>query len=200
MFSWEFCEISKNTFFVEHLWWLLLTITLTRGSCKLKGAAWWLDGRFGWAFYCKLNIWFLKIIWLFTISLNFTFKIKQERLLSSKATISPKILSSPFCTFPEEIVNFSWRCLLIVLKTFAESFCWMVSFSPCLSDELAPYWTRFLLELSLGWSCLDSSFSWWIALMHLTLRLTLYLHQKSQVFHYFIFLIAAIIYVVIVIL
>ena len=24
MFSCEFCEISKNTFFIEHLWWLLL--------------------------------------------------------------------------------------------------------------------------------------------------------------------------------
>ena len=24
MFSREFCEISKNTFFIEHLWWLLL--------------------------------------------------------------------------------------------------------------------------------------------------------------------------------
>ena len=24
MFSCEICEISKNTFFIEHLWWLLL--------------------------------------------------------------------------------------------------------------------------------------------------------------------------------
>ena len=24
-FSCEFCEISKNTFFTEHLWWLLVT-------------------------------------------------------------------------------------------------------------------------------------------------------------------------------
>ena len=200
MFSCEFCEISENTSFIEHLWWLLLTITLTRGSCKLKGATCWLDGRFGWAFYCKWNTWFLKIIWLFTSSLNFTFRIEQERPLSSKATMSPKTLSSSFCTFPDKIANFSWRRLLIVLKTLAESFCWMESFSLCLSDELAPYWTRFLLELSLGWSCLDSFFSWWIALMHLTLRLILHLHQKSQVFHYFIFLMAAIIYVVIVIL
>ena len=200
MFSCEFCEISENTSFIEHLWWLLLTITLTRGSCKLKGATCWLDGRFGWAFYCKWNTWFLKIIWLFTSSLNFTFRIEQERPLSSKATMSPKILSSSFCTFPDKIANFSWRRLLIVLKTLAESFCWMESFSLCLSDELAPYWTRFLLELSLGWSCLDCFFSWWIALMHLTLRLILHLHQKSQVFHYFIFLMAAIIYVVIVIL
>ena len=27
VFSCEFCEISKNTFFTEHLWWLLLDIT-----------------------------------------------------------------------------------------------------------------------------------------------------------------------------
>ena len=26
-FSYEFCEISKNTFFTEHLWWLLLNIS-----------------------------------------------------------------------------------------------------------------------------------------------------------------------------
>ena len=26
MFSCEFCEISKNAFFTEHLWWLLLTV------------------------------------------------------------------------------------------------------------------------------------------------------------------------------
>ena len=25
VFSCEFCEISKNTFFIEHLWWLLLS-------------------------------------------------------------------------------------------------------------------------------------------------------------------------------
>ena len=24
MFSCEFCEVFKNTFFIEHLWWLLL--------------------------------------------------------------------------------------------------------------------------------------------------------------------------------
>ena len=24
VFSWEFCEISKTPFFLEHLWWLLL--------------------------------------------------------------------------------------------------------------------------------------------------------------------------------
>ena len=28
MFSCEFCEISKNTFFIEHLWWLLLSILI----------------------------------------------------------------------------------------------------------------------------------------------------------------------------
>ena len=26
VFSCEFCEISKNTFFIEHLWWLLLKV------------------------------------------------------------------------------------------------------------------------------------------------------------------------------
>ena len=26
VFSCEFCEISKNTFFMEHLWWLLLLV------------------------------------------------------------------------------------------------------------------------------------------------------------------------------
>ena len=26
VFSCEFCEIFKNTFFIEHLWWLLLLI------------------------------------------------------------------------------------------------------------------------------------------------------------------------------
>ena len=26
MFSYEFCEFSKNTFFIEHLWWLLLEL------------------------------------------------------------------------------------------------------------------------------------------------------------------------------
>ena len=28
VFSCEFCEISKNTFFIEHLWWLLLYFIL----------------------------------------------------------------------------------------------------------------------------------------------------------------------------
>ena len=27
MFSCEFCEIVKNTFFIEHLWWLLLQLS-----------------------------------------------------------------------------------------------------------------------------------------------------------------------------
>ena len=26
VFSYEFCEISKNTFLAEHLWWLLLVV------------------------------------------------------------------------------------------------------------------------------------------------------------------------------
>ena len=32
VFSCEFCEISKNTFFTEHLWWLLLVIDVRQGS------------------------------------------------------------------------------------------------------------------------------------------------------------------------
>ena len=28
VFSCEFCEISKNNFFIEHLWWLLLFLIL----------------------------------------------------------------------------------------------------------------------------------------------------------------------------
>ena len=28
VFSCEFCEISKNTFFTEHLWWLLLWLLI----------------------------------------------------------------------------------------------------------------------------------------------------------------------------
>ena len=26
VFSWEFCKVFKNTFFIEHLWWLLLCL------------------------------------------------------------------------------------------------------------------------------------------------------------------------------
>ena len=26
VFSYEFCEIFKNNFFIKHLWWLLLTV------------------------------------------------------------------------------------------------------------------------------------------------------------------------------
>ena len=29
MLSCELCEISKNTFFIEHLWWLLLSCETT---------------------------------------------------------------------------------------------------------------------------------------------------------------------------
>ena len=29
VFSCEFCEISKNNFFIEHSWWLLLTLNLS---------------------------------------------------------------------------------------------------------------------------------------------------------------------------
>ena len=39
-FSCEFCEISKNTFFTEHLWWLLLMFAIlqikTLYSCDKK--------------------------------------------------------------------------------------------------------------------------------------------------------------------
>ena len=28
MFSSKFCEISKNTFYIEHVWWLLLTMII----------------------------------------------------------------------------------------------------------------------------------------------------------------------------
>ena len=32
MFSCEFCEISKNNFFTEHLWWLLLNIIFEKDT------------------------------------------------------------------------------------------------------------------------------------------------------------------------
>ena len=32
VYSCEFCEISKNTFFIEHLWWLLLHILCSEGN------------------------------------------------------------------------------------------------------------------------------------------------------------------------
>ena len=32
MFSCKFCEIFKNTFFIEHLWWLLLLLIIFYGS------------------------------------------------------------------------------------------------------------------------------------------------------------------------
>ena len=37
MFSYEFCEIFKNTFFTEHLWWLLLSLmseSILRGGSR----------------------------------------------------------------------------------------------------------------------------------------------------------------------
>ena len=33
VFFWEFCEISKNTFFIEHLWWLLLWVGRLQNVC-----------------------------------------------------------------------------------------------------------------------------------------------------------------------
>ena len=33
VFSCEFCEISKNTFFIEHLWWQLLAVS---GRCPVE--------------------------------------------------------------------------------------------------------------------------------------------------------------------
>ena len=35
VFSCEFYEISKNTFFIEHLWWLLLRINSLKILCSL---------------------------------------------------------------------------------------------------------------------------------------------------------------------
>ena len=34
MFSCEFCEIPKNTFFIEHLWWLLLDVNDYIKNCQ----------------------------------------------------------------------------------------------------------------------------------------------------------------------
>ena len=36
VFSGEFCEISKNTFFIEHLWWLLLLTLLNNSQSQSK--------------------------------------------------------------------------------------------------------------------------------------------------------------------
>ena len=37
VFSCEYCEISKNSYFEDHLWWLLLSLLLTHFSqCSLK--------------------------------------------------------------------------------------------------------------------------------------------------------------------
>ena len=39
MFSFEFCEISKNTFFIERLWWLLQNHSMNNFLIEDKGIA-----------------------------------------------------------------------------------------------------------------------------------------------------------------
>ena len=39
VFSCEFCEISKNTFLTEHLWWLLLEIHFNLALMKMKNSS-----------------------------------------------------------------------------------------------------------------------------------------------------------------
>ena len=108
--------------------------------------------------------------------------------------MSPKISSSPFGTFSKKTVDFSWRCLLIVLRT-AEPSCWVVSFfffcffslpKRRTWDHIGPA-CIFCLSFLWGWSYLDSYFFWQITLMHSTVQLTFYLyhHQKSQTFNFF---------------
>ena len=40
VFSCELCEISKNTFFTEHLWWLLLNILIQNQFFQLLNSFW----------------------------------------------------------------------------------------------------------------------------------------------------------------
>ena len=54
MLWWEFCEISKNTFFIEHLWWLLLSIQHGH-ICMLKFACHKLSSSK--TFYSSQKIW-----------------------------------------------------------------------------------------------------------------------------------------------
>ena len=110
-------------------------------------------GGFGWALYCRLSIWYLKMRFL---SLNVTFRIEQERPFSSEATMSPKISSSRFFTFSENIIDFFWRCLLIVLLNHPVGWYLFLFFFFCFFSlpERQPdtimdsLW--FLLELSLA--------------------------------------------------
>ena len=65
-------------------------------SWKVLGGSWM--GGFNWAFCCKLSIWYLKMR-SFTLCLNLTFRIEQERPSNSETTMSPKISFSHFCIF-----------------------------------------------------------------------------------------------------
>ena len=158
-------------------------------------------GRFGWAFCCKIKHLILEneIIHLM-FKLNLQNRIEQERPFSSEATMSPKISSSPFFTFSEKIVDFSWKRLLIVLITyFNHPVGWHPFFDIFSLPErrpdtiLDPLW--FLFEPSLGLVMLRLIF---LLMDHSDTYNSAFRNRTHLIF--FIFPIDGAIYVVIVIL
>ena len=59
VFSCEFCEISKNIFLIEHLWWLFLDLSFS----KMK------SGRLN-AFSCTITIPYTGYLFLLTLTLT----------------------------------------------------------------------------------------------------------------------------------
>ena len=133
-------------------------------------------------------------------------QIEQERPFSSEATMSPKISSSPLFTFSAKIVDFSWKRLLIVLRTSAKSSYWLVSFFLLFLLAWTTTWHRIGPTLISAWAFFSTGHTWthlsfdgsiwciWFCAWHSTCIVI----RNRRHFMFFIFLIAAAINVAIV--
>ena len=83
MFSCEFREIFRNTFFIEHLRWLLLNKTYKKMSV-------WSP----WNYFFSSSFWFFYIyFWLIIYSFNSRFKFYSSKVSFHPSEVLPSLLS-----------------------------------------------------------------------------------------------------------
>ena len=76
MFSSEYCEIFKNSFFIEYLWWLLLT-AFSENCIKVKVEL---------NFYCHTSLWWQKRFYEGLEGLHKTFRGTTKKCENKNVT------------------------------------------------------------------------------------------------------------------
>ena len=95
MFSYKYCEIFKNTFFIEHLWWLILQYLEIFMKTYFRGPSW---------HFRRFAKWWGKIM-----DRNTLYKLQTNHIPQIFKGYLPQILLCPFLNTLSHIILKYWH-------------------------------------------------------------------------------------------